>query len=124
MSYQSLVPLACPQSSHPKFDLAAGADKLSVISYLGPRAIHNLFRGGKKTSSLSYLWLVEGSSKGGDDVGADIGRSGGVPDGGVPNGGASNLVQESMMGGGNGSEWEVDGDSALNRIIAARYPNG
>ncbi|GKD43651.1 hypothetical protein Tco_1268296 [Tanacetum coccineum] len=44
--------------------------------------------------------------------------------GGVPDDGASGLVWESMMGGGNGSKWEVDAASALSRIIAARYPNG
>ncbi|GKB42405.1 hypothetical protein Tco_0887347 [Tanacetum coccineum] len=40
-------------------------------------------RGGKQTSGLSALRLVEGRSKGGDGVGNSIGRSGGVPDGGV-----------------------------------------
>ncbi|GKC31466.1 hypothetical protein Tco_1038760, partial [Tanacetum coccineum] len=60
--------------------------------------------GGKQTLGMSALWSVEGSSKGGDDVGAGISRSGGVPNGGVPNGGASDLVQESITGGGNGSE--------------------
>ncbi|GJS73239.1 hypothetical protein Tco_0706080 [Tanacetum coccineum] len=39
---------------------------------------------------------------------------------GVPNGGASGLVWEGMMGGGNGSEWEVDAASALSWIIVAR----
>ncbi|GKC78125.1 hypothetical protein Tco_1128899, partial [Tanacetum coccineum] len=38
----------------------------------------------------------------------------------VPDDGASDLVWESMMGGGNGSEWEVDGASALSRIIVDR----
>ncbi|GJX24980.1 hypothetical protein Tco_0231276 [Tanacetum coccineum] len=61
----------------------------------------------------------EGSSKDGDEVGKGIGKIGGVPDGSV-----SDLVWESMMGGGNGSEWEVDGASALSQIIEARYPNG
>ncbi|GJX80930.1 hypothetical protein Tco_0329079 [Tanacetum coccineum] len=61
---------------------------------------------------LTNLW---GSSKGGDDVGAGMGRSGCVPDGGVPNGGASNLVRESMMGGGNSSELEVDGSGGDTR---------
>ncbi|GKG58083.1 hypothetical protein Tco_0589694, partial [Tanacetum coccineum] len=50
---------------------------------------------------------VEGKSKGGDDVGAGISRSGGVPDSGVL----------------NGSGWEVDDVLALSQIIAARYPN-
>ncbi|GJQ95644.1 hypothetical protein Tco_0006783 [Tanacetum coccineum] len=58
-------------------------------------------------------------SKDGDEVGKGIGKIGGVPDGSV-----SDLVWESMMGGGNGSEWEVDGASALSQIIEARYPNG
>ncbi|GKD02144.1 hypothetical protein Tco_1177118, partial [Tanacetum coccineum] len=88
--------------------LAVGEDELSPISYLRPRAIHILFRGGKQTLGLSVLWKVEGRSKGGDDVGTGIGRSGGVPDRGVP----------------DSSGWEVDGDSALNRIIAALYPKG
>ncbi|GJR78329.1 hypothetical protein Tco_0149114 [Tanacetum coccineum] len=56
--------------------------------------------------------LVEGRSKGGDGVGNDIGRSGGVPDGGVFDGSITD------RGDGSGSGWEVDGDSALNRIIA------
>nr|GEZ40704.1 hypothetical protein [Tanacetum cinerariifolium]GEZ52153.1 hypothetical protein [Tanacetum cinerariifolium] len=55
----------------------------------------------------------EGRSKCGDNVGNGIGKSGGVPDGGVYD-----------RGGGSGSEWEVDGNSALNRIIAALYPKG
>nr|GFD58313.1 hypothetical protein [Tanacetum cinerariifolium] len=41
--------------------LAAAADELSPTSYLGPRAIFNLFRGGKVTSGLSSLRLAEGS---------------------------------------------------------------
>ncbi|GJW18674.1 hypothetical protein Tco_0026110, partial [Tanacetum coccineum] len=69
-------------------------------------------RGGKQTSGLSALWSAKGSSKDGDDVGAGIGRSSSVPDGGV-----STLVWESMICGG--SEWEVDGASALIWIIAA-----
>ncbi|GKF42950.1 hypothetical protein Tco_0126292, partial [Tanacetum coccineum] len=44
-----------------------------------------------------------------------MGKSGGVPDDG-----ASNLMWESMMGGGNDSEWEVDGASALSQIITAQ----
>ncbi|GKD86947.1 hypothetical protein Tco_1358101, partial [Tanacetum coccineum] len=42
-----------------------------------------------------------------------IGKSGGVPNGGVPDGGVLD------RGGSSGSRWEVDGDSALNWIIAA-----
>ncbi|GJU08015.1 hypothetical protein Tco_1124445 [Tanacetum coccineum] len=40
--------------------------------------------------------------------------------GGVPDDGAAGLVWESMKGGGNGSEWEVDVASALSRIITTR----
>nr|GFC13423.1 hypothetical protein [Tanacetum cinerariifolium] len=56
----------------------------------------------------SALWLVEGKSKGGDDVGKGIVRSGGVPD--------DDVLDDSG--------WEVDGVSALSQIIAALYPNG
>ncbi|GJY86944.1 hypothetical protein Tco_0500970 [Tanacetum coccineum] len=62
--------------------------------------------------------LPQGSSNGGDEVGTDMGKGGGIPDDG-----ASDLVGESMKGGGNGREWEVDAASALNRIIAAQQPN-
>ncbi|GKA06606.1 gag-pol polyprotein [Tanacetum coccineum] len=91
--------------------------ELSPTSYLGPRAIPNLFRGGKVTSGLSALRSVESRYKGGDEVGSSMGKSGGVPDGEVPNGGVFALVWESMICGGG--EWEVDGASALSRIIAA-----
>ncbi|GJS17384.1 hypothetical protein Tco_0411856 [Tanacetum coccineum] len=37
--------------------------------------------------------------------------------GGIPDDGASGLVWESMMDGGNGSEWEVDAALALSQII-------
>ncbi|GKA74789.1 hypothetical protein Tco_0781091, partial [Tanacetum coccineum] len=40
--------------------------------------------------------------------------------GGVPDDGVACLVWESMMGGGNGSEWEVDAALALSRIIVTR----
>ncbi|GJX09440.1 hypothetical protein Tco_0199299 [Tanacetum coccineum] len=83
--------------------LAVGADELSPTSYLGPRAIPNLFRGGKVTSGLSALWLVESRCKGGDEVGSGMGKSGRVPDGGVPDDGVSALVWESMICGGG--EW-------------------
>ncbi|GKB13051.1 hypothetical protein Tco_0846974 [Tanacetum coccineum] len=66
-------------------------------SYLGPRVIPNLFRGGKVTSGLSSLRLAEGSSNGGDEVGIGMGKGGGIPDDG-----ASDLVGESMKGGGLG----------------------
>ncbi|GKE22663.1 hypothetical protein Tco_1434175 [Tanacetum coccineum] len=100
--------------------------------------MHNLYRSG-----TSALQSVEGRSKGGDDVGNGICKSGGVPNGGVSDGsipdrgakmyvdGAKALIMAidtlvcgSTIGGGSGSVWEVDGDSALNRIIAALYPNG
>ncbi|GJS84635.1 hypothetical protein Tco_0751176 [Tanacetum coccineum] len=61
--------------------------------------MHNLFRGGNVTSGTSALQSVEGRSKGGDDVGNGIGKSGGVPDGGV-----------SDRGGGSDSGWGVDGN--------------
>ncbi|GKG57220.1 hypothetical protein Tco_0584646, partial [Tanacetum coccineum] len=51
---------------------------------------------------------VESKSKGGDEVGKGIGRSGGVPDGGVL----------------NGSGWEVNGVSALSQIITDLYHKG
>nr|GFD56422.1 hypothetical protein [Tanacetum cinerariifolium] len=50
-------------------------------------------------SGLSSLRLVEGSCNGGDEVGADTGKGGGILDEG-----ASDLVGESMKGGGNGGE--------------------
>ncbi|GKG60532.1 hypothetical protein Tco_0612133, partial [Tanacetum coccineum] len=50
---------------------------------------------------MSALRLVKSRCKGGDEVGSDMGKSGGVPDCG-----ASDLVWENMMGGGNGSDWE------------------
>ncbi|GJX78807.1 hypothetical protein Tco_0326956 [Tanacetum coccineum] len=75
--------------------------------------MHNLYRSG-----TSVLQSVEGRSKGGDDVGNGICKSGGIPNGGVSDGSIPD------RGGGSGSVWEVDGDSALNRIIAALYPNG
>ncbi|GJW68912.1 hypothetical protein Tco_0123336 [Tanacetum coccineum] len=46
--------------------------------------MHNSFEGQVNiTSRTSALQSVEGRSKGGDDVGNGIGKSGGVPDGGV-----------------------------------------
>ncbi|GJV96929.1 hypothetical protein Tco_1548506 [Tanacetum coccineum] len=88
-----------------------------ITSYLGPKAKHNLFRGGKQTPSLSALWIAEGTSKDGDEVDIGMGKSGGVPDGGV-----SALVWEGMICGDG--EWEVDRASALSQIRAALYPNG
>ncbi|GKG01170.1 hypothetical protein Tco_0305875 [Tanacetum coccineum] len=81
---------------------------------MGPRVMHNLFRGGNITSGTSALHSIEGRSKGGDDVGNGIGKSGGIPDGGVSDGSIPD----------RGSRWKVDGDSALNWIIAALYPKG
>ncbi|GKG44313.1 hypothetical protein Tco_0485751, partial [Tanacetum coccineum] len=63
---------------------------------------------------MSALRSVESRCKGGDEVSSGMCKSGGVPDDG-----AFDLVWESMLGGGNGSEWEVDGASALSRIIAS-----
>nr|GEX29698.1 hypothetical protein [Tanacetum cinerariifolium] len=60
-----------------------------------------------KIKPRASLAGIEGRSKGGDDVGNGIGKSGGVPNGGV-----------SDRCGGSGSGWEVDGDSALNWIIS------
>ncbi|GKA87089.1 hypothetical protein Tco_0808800, partial [Tanacetum coccineum] len=100
----------------PPVDLVVGADELSLISYLGPRAMHNLFQGGNVTSGTSALQPVEGRSKGGDYVGNGIGKSGGVPDGGVPGGSVPD------RGGGNGSgedKGNGGGDAVLNRIPSA-----
>ncbi|GJY93610.1 hypothetical protein Tco_0509392 [Tanacetum coccineum] len=93
--------------------LAVGADELSPTLNLRPRAIHNLFRGGNVTSETPALQSVKGRSKGGDGVGNGIGKSGGVLDGGI----SDDSIPD--QGDGSGSGWEVDGDSALNQIIAA-----
>ncbi|GJU50971.1 hypothetical protein Tco_1220526 [Tanacetum coccineum] len=66
-------------------------------------------------SSSGNVNSAEPINNGGDEVGTDIGKGGGIP-----NDGASGLVGESMKGGGNGREWEVDAASALIRIIATR----
>ncbi|GJU19732.1 hypothetical protein Tco_1153074 [Tanacetum coccineum] len=98
-----------PQSAlRPPAGLAAAADELSHTSYPGTRAIPNLFRGGKVTSGLSSPRLAEGSSSGGDEVGTDMGKGGGIP-----NDGASGLVGESMegSGGGTGDNTGEGGDS-------------
>ncbi|GJV79688.1 hypothetical protein Tco_1515558 [Tanacetum coccineum] len=63
---------------------------------------------------MSSLRLAEGSNNGGDEVGIDMGKGGGIP-----NDGASSLVGESMKGGGNGREWEVDAPSALIRTCSS-----
>ncbi|GKG18903.1 hypothetical protein Tco_0376002, partial [Tanacetum coccineum] len=78
-----------------------------------PRALPNFFRGGKVTSGLSYLRLAEGSSNGGDEVGTDMGKGGGIPNDGAPG-----LVGESMkgggLGGGAGDNTVEGGDSGSN----------
>nr|GFC93976.1 hypothetical protein [Tanacetum cinerariifolium] len=67
-----VVTYACKAITYPCRDvicpsgLAAAADELSPTSYLGPREISNLFRGGKVTSGLSSLRLAEGSYNGGE----------------------------------------------------------
>ncbi|GKE51371.1 hypothetical protein Tco_1486527 [Tanacetum coccineum] len=68
----------------------------------------NLFQGGKVTSGLSSLRLAEGSSNGGDEVGTNMGKGGGIPDDD-----ASDLVGESMKGSGGGAGDNTDkgGDS-------------
>ncbi|GKG55367.1 hypothetical protein Tco_0572007, partial [Tanacetum coccineum] len=63
--------------------LAVGVDELSPTSYLGLRAIPNLFRGGKVTSGLSALRSVESRCKGGDELGSGMGKSGSVLDDGA-----------------------------------------
>ncbi|GJZ70841.1 hypothetical protein Tco_0634692 [Tanacetum coccineum] len=84
------------------------ADGYTPDLYLGPRAIHNLFRGGNVTSRASALQSVEGRSKGGYGVGNGIDKSGGVPDGGVSDRGAKiyvaidALVCGSTIGSGSG----------------------
>ncbi|GKG53464.1 hypothetical protein Tco_0554864, partial [Tanacetum coccineum] len=65
-------------------------------SYLRPRAILNLFRGGKVTSGLSSLRSVASRCKGGNEVDSGMGKSGGIPDHRVPDG-VSALMWESMM---------------------------
>ncbi|GKG23490.1 hypothetical protein Tco_0391526, partial [Tanacetum coccineum] len=73
--------------------LAVAADELSPTSYVGPRAIPNLFRGGKVNSGLSSLRSVESKCKGVvlDDA-------------------AAGLVWKSMVGGGNGNT-DASGDA-------------
>ncbi|GKF09997.1 hypothetical protein Tco_0044221 [Tanacetum coccineum] len=72
--------------------IGPAADELSLTSYVGPRVIPNLFQGGKVTSCLSSLWLVESKGKGG-----------------VLDDGAAGPMWESMMGGGNGSTGDDTG---------------
>ncbi|GJY37660.1 hypothetical protein Tco_0424024 [Tanacetum coccineum] len=67
----------------------SGQGLISAVSSADSQQLFNF-------SSLSRLL------RGGNEVGADVGKGGG----------ASGLVGESMKGGGNGSEWEVSGDNA------------
>ncbi|GJV83092.1 hypothetical protein Tco_1522990 [Tanacetum coccineum] len=73
--------------------------------YLGQERYLILFLSGKVTSGLFFLRLAEGSSNGGDEVGTDMGKGGGIPDDG-----ASDLVGESMKGGGNGEGGDSGSD--------------
>ncbi|GJX77441.1 hypothetical protein Tco_0324252, partial [Tanacetum coccineum] len=94
--------------------LAVRADKLSPTSYLRLKAKHSLFRGSKQASRTSALRSVEGRSNGGDGV-----------DGAAALIMATDaLVRGSTIGDGSGSGWEVDGASALSRIITDLYPKG
>ncbi|GJR14168.1 hypothetical protein Tco_0796820 [Tanacetum coccineum] len=83
----------------------AEADELSRTSYLGPRAIPNLFRGGKVTSGLSSLRLVEGSRNGSDDVGAGYGLAGGGGD-------------DTSKGGDTGSGDNIGGSGGDARLYS------
>nr|GFD18953.1 hypothetical protein [Tanacetum cinerariifolium] len=63
-------------------------NELSATSYLGPRAIPNLFRGGKVTSGLSSLRLAEGLGGGaGDNIGEGGDSVGGSDGKGICGGG-------------------------------------
>ncbi|GKG56551.1 hypothetical protein Tco_0579875 [Tanacetum coccineum] len=66
---------------------------------------------------MSALRLIKSRCKGGDEVGSGMGKSGAVPDDG-----ASDLVWESMMGGSNGSEWEVEGPQLSARSSQLNNP--
>ncbi|GJZ38370.1 hypothetical protein Tco_0584933 [Tanacetum coccineum] len=98
--------------------LAVGADGISYIYLERERYLTPFGRG--KVDSGCCSRSLESRCKGGDEVGSGMGKSGGVPDGGVPDGSVSALVSESVICGGG--EWEVDGASALSRIMAALYP--
>nr|GFD48823.1 hypothetical protein [Tanacetum cinerariifolium] len=78
----------------PPTGLVAAADELSPTSYLGPKAISNLFRGGKVTSGLSSLRLEEGSCDGG---GLGGGAGANMGEGGDSNGGSDG---KGICGGG------------------------
>nr|GFD10845.1 hypothetical protein [Tanacetum cinerariifolium] len=58
----------------PPAGLAAAADELSPTSYLGPRAISNLFRGGKPKERIG---LGSGAGANMSECGDSIGGSGG-----------------------------------------------
>ncbi|GKC32887.1 hypothetical protein Tco_1040181 [Tanacetum coccineum] len=84
--------------------------------------MHSLFQGGNSTSRISALRSIEGRSKGGDDVGNSIGKSGGVPDGGIfdrgssegdiGNGGDTGSGGEGVWG--SGDEYDVSGDGGFD----------
>ncbi|GJT32132.1 putative ribonuclease H-like domain-containing protein [Tanacetum coccineum] len=81
-SYKTIV---CPKTSSRSSSSSRRAlsDLVCRTSYAGPRAIPNLFPGGKVTSGLFSLRSVDSKCKGC-----------------VPNDGAAGLVWESMKGGG------------------------
>ncbi|GJY87403.1 putative reverse transcriptase domain-containing protein [Tanacetum coccineum] len=87
------------------------------LSYLKPKGKKLVIRDQLMCHQLLVALALESRCKDGDEVGSGMGKSSGVLDGGVPDGGVSALVWESMIFGGG--EWEVDGASALSRIIAA-----
>ncbi|GKF06745.1 hypothetical protein Tco_0037413 [Tanacetum coccineum] len=71
-----------------------------------PRVIPYLFRGGKVTSGLSSLRLAEGSSNGGDEVGTDMGKGGGIPEDGGGDGDNTGTGDDT----GSGGDTSSDGD--------------
>nr|GFD52082.1 hypothetical protein [Tanacetum cinerariifolium] len=81
----------------------------SPTSYLGPKAISNLFRGGKVTSGLSSLRLAEGSCDGG---GLRGGAGANMSEGGDSIGGSS---RKGICGGG---EDQGDNSNAGGEDIA------
>ncbi|GKE95317.1 hypothetical protein Tco_1580172, partial [Tanacetum coccineum] len=87
------------------------------------------FRGGKQTSGLSTLQSVGGSNKGGDDVGASIGKSGGIPDGGVldGSGGDTGSGGDGICGSREGNRVSGDGGGVrieINLSTSASDENG
>nr|GEV90586.1 hypothetical protein [Tanacetum cinerariifolium] len=95
--------------------LAAAADELSPTSYLGPRAISNLFRGGKVTFGLSSLRLAEGSCNGGQGGGAGANMG----EGGDSTGGSGG---KGICGGGEDQGDNGDAEHADNEIVAEDQP--